>query len=59
MGTNLKLVCDMALKIVLQSNKIYNIDWGDRERKKSEIKDLRKLIVTQWCNEISSLAPKC
>ncbi|KAF2886893.1 hypothetical protein ILUMI_19281, partial [Ignelater luminosus] len=42
----------------LALQKLLNICWDDRNEKKNEIKDLRKLIEAHWCNEISSLAIK-
>lgn len=58
MGTNLKILCNIAFKLVIEKRQIPNICWDDRNEKKSEIKDLRKLIEAHWCNEISSLALK-
>ncbi|XP_074027761.1 uncharacterized protein isoform X1 [Leptinotarsa decemlineata] len=58
METNLKFVCNIALKIVLENRKIPKIQWTDRQQKKTEIKDFKKLIEGHWCNEISSLALK-
>lgn len=58
MGTNLKIVCDVAYKVVLQNMSVPNMQWADKETTKQGIKDLRKLIVAHWSNEISSLALK-
>ncbi|KAF2903454.1 hypothetical protein ILUMI_02735, partial [Ignelater luminosus] len=58
MGTNLKILCIVAFKLVMEKRKLPNICWDDRNEKKNEIKDLRKLIEAHWCNEISSLALK-
>ncbi|CAH0558564.1 unnamed protein product [Brassicogethes aeneus] len=58
MGINLKILCNIGLKIVLENRKMHNIDWTDRDKKKEEIKDLKKLIEGHWCNELSSLALK-
>lgn len=58
MGTNLKLVCDVCFKIVIEKRNIPNIMWINRDDKKKEIKELRKLIVEHWCHELSSLALK-
>ncbi|KAF2887939.1 hypothetical protein ILUMI_18234, partial [Ignelater luminosus] len=58
MGTNLNILCNVAFKLVMEKRKLLNICWNDRNEKKNEIKDLRKLIEAHWCNEISSLAIK-
>lgn len=58
MGTNLKILCDVAFKVVMEKRKLPNICWEDRDKKKSEIEDLRKIIEAHWCNEIASLALK-
>lgn len=58
MGSNLKMLCDIAFKLVLENKNIPNIKWNDRSLKKSEIKDLKKLIEGHWCTELSSLALK-
>ncbi|KAL1509927.1 hypothetical protein ABEB36_004591 [Hypothenemus hampei] len=58
MGTNLKLICNVAFKLILEKKKIHNISWVDREARKNEIKDLIQLIESHWCNEVSSLALK-
>lgn len=58
MGTSLKFVCDVAFKQVVENRHLPNIIWTDKNEKKNDIKDLRKLILGHWCNEISSLALK-
>ncbi|KAF5273546.1 hypothetical protein FQR65_LT17132 [Abscondita terminalis] len=58
MGTNLKMVCDVAFKIVIEKKQIPNIKWINKSEKKTEIKELRKLIDNHWCSELSSLALK-
>ncbi|KAK9685441.1 hypothetical protein QE152_g38044 [Popillia japonica] len=58
MGTSLKMICDIALKTVIEKRNLPNIEWTDRNKKKGEIKDLKKLIEGHWCNELSSLALK-
>ncbi|KAL3273320.1 hypothetical protein HHI36_014769 [Cryptolaemus montrouzieri] len=58
MGTNLKLLWDIALKIVIEKRVLPKIKWEDGNLKKKEIKDLTKLIQNHWCNEISSMALK-
>lgn len=58
MGTNLKLICDVAFKIVVEKRNIPRIKWANRDEKKKEIKELRKLITEHWCSELSSLALK-
>ncbi|XP_063931247.1 uncharacterized protein LOC135143317 [Zophobas morio] len=58
MGTNLKTVCDIALKLVIENRKLPKINWENRDKKKQEIKDLQKLIKGHWCNEVSSFALK-
>ncbi|CAG9826831.1 unnamed protein product [Diabrotica balteata] len=58
MGTNLKIMCNVALKLVIEKKQLPNITWEDRNRKKEEIKDLRKLIQGHWCSEVSSIALK-
>ncbi|XP_072397442.1 uncharacterized protein [Diabrotica undecimpunctata] len=58
MGTNLKIMCNIALKLVIEKKQLPNITWEDRNRKKEEIKDLRKLIQGHWCSEVSSIALK-
>ncbi|KAK4886952.1 hypothetical protein RN001_003223 [Aquatica leii] len=58
MGTNLKMICDVASKIVIEKKKIPNIKWLNNSEKKNEIKELRKLIDHHWCTELSSLALK-
>uniref|UniRef100_A0A6P7GWY7 Uncharacterized protein LOC114347491 n=1 Tax=Diabrotica virgifera virgifera TaxID=50390 RepID=A0A6P7GWY7_DIAVI len=57
MGTNLKFLCDVGYKVVLEGRTISNVSY-DKEQKRNEIKDLRKLIQAHWCNEISSIALK-
>ncbi|KAJ8959478.1 hypothetical protein NQ318_022175 [Aromia moschata] len=42
MGTNLKMVCDIAYKLVLENRKFPNIKWTDRNQTKTNIKDLKK-----------------
>lgn len=58
MGTNLKIMCDVSFKAVLENRKVHNMKWNDRQEKKTEIKDLKKLINGHWCSELSSLALK-
>lgn len=58
MGTNLKILCNIGFKIVIEKKQIPNISWENRDERKNEIKDLKKLIENHWCNEISSLALK-
>ncbi|KAK5647980.1 hypothetical protein RI129_002872 [Pyrocoelia pectoralis] len=58
MGTSLKVLCDIALKIVIEKRNLPNINWDNNETKKTEIKELKKLVVGHWCNDISSLALK-
>lgn len=58
MGTNLKTVCDVAYKLVLQKKVLAGVNCDDYTTKRNEIKDLKKLIEGHWCNEISSLALK-
>lgn len=58
MGTNLKIVCNVAIKLVIENRNLPNIKWNDRNERKGEIKDLRKLIENHWCSELSSLALK-
>lgn len=54
MGTNLKLVCDVAFKIVEKRN-IPQMKIANRDEKKKEINELRKVIAEHWCSELSSL----
>lgn len=58
MGTNLKIVCDVAYKLILEKKHLPGIEWTDQKIRKTEIKDLKKLIEGHWCNELSSLALK-
>ncbi|KAB0805127.1 hypothetical protein PPYR_02097 [Photinus pyralis] len=58
MGTSLKILCDVAFKIVLENRQVNHITWSNRQEKKAEIKDLKKLIESHWCSELSSLALK-
>lgn len=58
MGTNLKIVCDVAYRLVMEKRNIPGIQDYDNAIRRSEIKDLRKLIEGHWCNELSSLALK-
>nr|XP_015839877.1 PREDICTED: uncharacterized protein LOC107398856 [Tribolium castaneum]XP_015839878.1 PREDICTED: uncharacterized protein LOC107398856 [Tribolium castaneum]XP_015839879.1 PREDICTED: uncharacterized protein LOC107398856 [Tribolium castaneum] len=58
MGTNLKILCDVALKVVIEKRHLPNLRWEDDREKKTEIKELKKLISGHWCNELSSLALK-
>lgn len=58
MGTNLKIVCDVAFKLVLEKRNVPGIKWYDHNEKKTEIKDLKRLVEGHWCNELSSLALK-
>ncbi|KAI4455379.1 hypothetical protein MML48_9g00013103 [Holotrichia oblita] len=58
MGTNLKIVCDVAYRLVMEKRNIPGIQNYDNAIRRSEIKDLRKLVEGHWCNELSSLALK-
>ncbi|CAG9825764.1 unnamed protein product [Phaedon cochleariae] len=58
METDLKFVCNSALKNVLENRQLPHIQWTDRQKTKNDIKDLKKLIKGHWCTEISSLALK-
>jgi hypothetical protein len=58
MESNLKMICDVAFKLVIEKRNLPKIQWDDRDDKKREIKDLKKLVEGHWCNEISSLALK-
>lgn len=58
MRTNLKIICDVAYRLVLEKRNVPGIKWNDHEEKKNEVKDLITLIENHWCNEISSLALK-
>lgn len=58
MGTRLKIVCDVAFKLILEQRKLPKIQWENRDEKKRMIKDFRKLVESHWCNELSSLALK-
>ncbi|XP_060519128.1 uncharacterized protein LOC132697593 [Cylas formicarius] len=58
MGTNIKIMCDVAYKIVLEKRILPNINWLKNSEKKNEIKDLKKLVEAHWCNELASLALK-
>nr|CAI5853461.1 unnamed protein product [Callosobruchus analis] len=56
MGTTLKFLCDAATKAILTKNPLFsNVD---REQKVKDIKMLRYMISTHWCNDVSSLANK-
>lgn len=57
-GTNLKMICDIGFKLVLEKKTLPGIKWDSQEEKKNEIKDLKKLIEGHWCSELSSLALK-
>lgn len=56
MGTNLKVVCSVAYKVVLERKTLPTIICKDFNKKRQEIKDLNKLIEGHWCIEISSMA---
>ncbi|KAJ8939267.1 hypothetical protein NQ318_015225 [Aromia moschata] len=56
MGTNLKMVCDVAFKIVVEKRRIPELKWINGDETKNEIKELRKLVMAHWCKELSSLA---
>lgn len=58
MGTTLKIICDVALKVVIEKRRIPGIEWDNNIEKKNDIKDLKKLVIGHWCNELSSLALK-
>lgn len=58
MGTSVKLVCDVMLKIVIEKRTFAGINWSKRDEKKREIKDFQKLTERHWCTELSSLALK-
>nr|CAI5842778.1 unnamed protein product [Callosobruchus analis] len=58
MGTNLKVVCDVAYKVVLEKKEMPGIKCLDYVSKRNDIKDLKKLISSHWCSELSSLALK-
>ncbi|KAG5865121.1 hypothetical protein JTB14_007299 [Gonioctena quinquepunctata] len=57
-GTNLKLLCDIGFKLVLEKRTMPGIKWTDQEKRRCEIKDLKQLIEGHWCTELSSLALK-
>lgn len=56
MGTNLKFLCDVAKKAVIIRNPLIPIK--DKEQKIKEILELRDILVSHWCNDVSSLANK-
>lgn len=58
MGTNLKIICNVAYKLVLEKKNLPGIAWEDTNKKRKEIKDLKELIEGHWCSELSSLALK-
>lgn len=58
LGTTLKIVCEVAFRVVMENKELPKITWTDRNRKKQDIKDLEKLIKSHWCNELASLALK-
>lgn len=53
MGTNLRLVCVVACKIVVEGINIPGIKWKNSEEKKKEIKELRNSILQYWRNDLS------
>lgn len=58
LGTNLKMLCDVGFKLVLEKKSLPGIKFDNQDQKKKEIKDLKKLIEGHWCSELSSLALK-
>lgn len=56
-GTDLKFICDIAKKAIITKNPL--IDFNKIQNEKlAEINALRDMIVSHWCNDISSLANK-
>lgn len=58
MATNLSLMCDLALKLVVERRDIPLIRITNCNEMRTDIKDLKKLIKAHWNSEISSLASK-
>lgn len=59
MSTNIKVICDIALKIIIEKRTdILQIEIKDRGKRKQDIKDFKKLIEGHWNAKISSLALK-
>lgn len=59
MGTNLKFFCDVARKAIITKNPLLpNLDDKARDHKLKEISEIRDMIQSHWCNDISSLANK-
>lgn len=56
MGTTLKQICDVATKMVIKKSSLFSC--SKQEDTLKEIKQLKKLIETNWNWEISSLALK-
>lgn len=59
LGTNLKFLCDVAKKALITKNPLFPV-LGDKEKelKLKEIYDLKSMIKSHWCNDLSSLANK-
>lgn len=56
MGTNLKFLCDIARKAIITKDPLFlNVNKNEKLR---EIEELRDMLVSHWCNDISSLANK-
>ncbi|CAG9827018.1 unnamed protein product [Diabrotica balteata] len=59
LGTSLKFLCDVARKAIVVKEPLFLIeDTALRTEKQKEILELREMIATHWCNDISSLANK-
>lgn len=56
LGTNLKFLCDVARKVVVTKNPLFPTE--NRDEVQKNILELRDMINSHWCNDISSLANK-
>ncbi|KAJ8909260.1 hypothetical protein NQ315_011239 [Exocentrus adspersus] len=56
MGTSLKQLCDIVDRLILKKSPLFFFENPDLEKKNT--KSLRRLIETNWANEIASLALK-
>lgn len=59
LGTKLKFICDIAKKVVITSDPLFpKLNSKERYLKIKEIEQIREMIESHWCNDISSLANK-
>ncbi|CAH0558836.1 unnamed protein product [Brassicogethes aeneus] len=56
LGTSLKFLCDIGRKALVTKDPLF--EHSDVDKKQKEISDLKDMIHSHWCNDLSSLANK-